>query len=246
MPVPSSITDLSTTPGTNSPAGSENPATFDDYMRTYAAFIAQLRDGTMALTGDQTIAGIKTFSSSPVVPDASFALSKLQTVATSRILGRATAGTGVVEELTVAQLATLLVDYLEKPGFIKAFAGSSAPTGWLALPLVPNTLSRAGYPGLFAAIGTTWGAGDGSTTFGCPYMPANYVPVQASGNVGSASTGDVKAHVHNIAPVGGGLSVQTGPSATAVESIGGGVSSGSTGGAANLAAGMRFLWCVKL
>jgi len=45
MPVPSSISSLSQTPGSNSPSGSESPATFDDYMRTIFAFIAQLRDG---------------------------------------------------------------------------------------------------------------------------------------------------------------------------------------------------------
>lgn len=45
MPVPSSISSLSQTPGSNSPSGSESPTTFDDYMRTIFAFIAQLRDG---------------------------------------------------------------------------------------------------------------------------------------------------------------------------------------------------------
>lgn len=43
MPVPASITDLSTTAGSNSPPGSESPATLDDYLRAHAAFIAQLR-----------------------------------------------------------------------------------------------------------------------------------------------------------------------------------------------------------
>jgi hypothetical protein len=45
MPVPSSIDDLSQTAGSNSPPGSESPTTADDYLRTYAAFIAILRDG---------------------------------------------------------------------------------------------------------------------------------------------------------------------------------------------------------
>ena len=44
MPVPSSISDLSTTPGLNSPAGTESPNTADDYLRTYAAFIKQTND----------------------------------------------------------------------------------------------------------------------------------------------------------------------------------------------------------
>lgn len=45
MPLPSSINDLSTTAASNSPAGSESPSLIDDYLRTYASYIAQLRDG---------------------------------------------------------------------------------------------------------------------------------------------------------------------------------------------------------
>lgn len=48
MPVPSAITALSQTPGSNSPPGNESPTTADDYLRTYAAFIAILRDRTAA------------------------------------------------------------------------------------------------------------------------------------------------------------------------------------------------------
>lgn len=54
MPVPGSINDLSTSAGSNFPAGSESPATIDDYLRTYAAFIAILRDRFPVL-GDVTI-----------------------------------------------------------------------------------------------------------------------------------------------------------------------------------------------
>lgn len=45
MPIPASINDLSTTAGSNSPAGSESPSLIDDYLRTYASYIALLRDG---------------------------------------------------------------------------------------------------------------------------------------------------------------------------------------------------------
>lgn len=45
MPVPSSISDLSQTAGNNSPPGSESPTTADDYLRTYASYIALHRDG---------------------------------------------------------------------------------------------------------------------------------------------------------------------------------------------------------
>jgi microcystin-dependent protein len=51
-------------------------------------------------------------------------------------------------------------------GDIKAFAGSSAPLGWAFCDNV--TLNRTTYGNLFAVIGTTYGVGDGSTTFGKP------------------------------------------------------------------------------
>lgn len=47
MPVPSNLSDLSTTAGSNSPAGSENPATADDYLRTVFSFIAQMWQGDL-------------------------------------------------------------------------------------------------------------------------------------------------------------------------------------------------------
>lgn len=57
MPIPSSINDLSPTAGSNSPAGSESPSLIDDYLRTYASYIAQLRDSAAANAG--RLAGVK-------------------------------------------------------------------------------------------------------------------------------------------------------------------------------------------
>lgn len=45
MPVPTNISQLSQTASSNSPPGSESPTTADDYLREYASYIAQLRDG---------------------------------------------------------------------------------------------------------------------------------------------------------------------------------------------------------
>ena len=52
------------------------------------------------------------------------------------------------------------------PGAIMDFAMNSAPAGWLACD--GAAVSRTTYAALFAAIGTTWGAGNGSTTFNVP------------------------------------------------------------------------------
>jgi microcystin-dependent protein len=51
-------------------------------------------------------------------------------------------------------------------GVIMAFAGAAAPTGFLTCN--GSAVSRTTYATLFAAIGTTWGSGDGSTTFNVP------------------------------------------------------------------------------
>lgn len=52
------------------------------------------------------------------------------------------------------------------PGFIMDFAGATPPAGWLLCD--GAAVSRTTFAALFAAIGTTWGAGDGSTTFNVP------------------------------------------------------------------------------
>jgi len=51
-------------------------------------------------------------------------------------------------------------------GEIKAYAGSSTPTGWLLC--YGQAVSRAIYAALFAVVSTTYGTGDGSTTFNVP------------------------------------------------------------------------------
>lgn len=51
-------------------------------------------------------------------------------------------------------------------GVLMPFAGSSAPGGWLICDGAP--VSRSTYSALFTAISTTYGTGDGSTTFNLP------------------------------------------------------------------------------
>ena len=51
-------------------------------------------------------------------------------------------------------------------GFIKTFAGTTPPEGTLLCD--GSAVSRNTYSELFAAIGTTWGAGDGTNTFNLP------------------------------------------------------------------------------
>lgn len=59
-------------------------------------------------------------------------------------------------------------------GVINMWATTTAPTGWLICD--GATVSRTTYAALFAVISTTYGAGDGSTTFNLPSMKGK-VPV---------------------------------------------------------------------
>lgn len=59
------------------------------------------------------------------------------------------------------------------PGAITAFAASSPPTGWLTCD--GTAVSRTSYAALFAVIGTTWGIGDGSTTFNLPDLRGQFL-----------------------------------------------------------------------
>jgi microcystin-dependent protein len=53
-------------------------------------------------------------------------------------------------------------------GEVRAFAGiaSAIPSGWY--PAYGQAVSRTTYSAAFAVLGTTWGAGDGTTTFNLP------------------------------------------------------------------------------
>jgi microcystin-dependent protein len=53
-------------------------------------------------------------------------------------------------------------------GSVQSFAGSAAPFGWLLCN--GQTVSRTTYITLFTVIGTTFGAGDGVSTFTLPDM----------------------------------------------------------------------------
>lgn len=72
------------------------------------------------------------------------------------------------------------------------FAGSTAPEGYLVCD--GSAVSRSTYADLFDAIGTTYGYGDGETTFNVPDIMGR-VAVGASSTYTLASTGGEETHV---------------------------------------------------
>ncbi len=89
-------------------------------------------------------------------------------------------------------------------GTLVAYAGVNPPTGWLLCD--GSAVSRTTYASLFSAIGTSWGAGDGGSTFNLPDFRRR-VPV-GSGGTGSSvlantvgSTGGEETHSLTIGEI---------------------------------------------
>jgi microcystin-dependent protein len=89
-------------------------------------------------------------------------------------------------------------------GEIVFTARSVAPAGFLKCN--GAAISRTAYADLFAAIGTTYGAGDGSTTFNVPETRGEFLRCLADGRavdtgraLGSAQADAFKSHTHTAA-----------------------------------------------
>ena len=88
-------------------------------------------------------------------------------------------------------------------GTVLYFAGQSAPAGWLKAN--GAAVSRTAYAALFAAIGTTYGAGDGRSTFNLPDLRGEFIRGWDDGRgvdtghlFGSAQADAMRQHYHGI------------------------------------------------
>ena len=80
----------------------------------------------------------------------------------------------------------------EPAGIVITYGGSTAPDGWLLCD--GSAVSRTTYATLYDVIGTTYGTGDGSTTFNVPNLQGRVV-IGVSGTHALASTGGEATHV---------------------------------------------------
>lgn len=108
---------------------------------------------------------------------------------------------------------TLLDNRLVPPGAVMFYAAATPPAGWYACD--GTAKSRTTDAALFAVIGTTFGAGDGSTTFNVPDGRSRNVVMAGSGpglsvrNLGATggeeshflSIGEMPAHSHTYSAV---------------------------------------------
>ena len=164
--------------------------------------------------------------------------------------------------ITTQQLAASVQALLVPAGCVMSFAMSAAPTGWY--PCDGTTVSRTGSgANLFAAIGTTYGVGNNTTTFNVPNLQGQFIrglttnlstasrdPLSASrvNQIGSVQTDALKSHTHPYtwttpeAPAGGGYNTG-GTSIT--RATNNGITS-PTGDIETRPVNIALLYCIKL
>lgn len=105
---------------------------------------------------------------------------------------------------TITGLSAGGVDGTLLPGAIIYVAENTAPTGFLKAN--GAAVSRTTYSALFTEIGTTFGSGDGSTTFNLPDLRGEFLRgwddsrgIDSSRTFGSAQADDMRAHEHESA-----------------------------------------------
>jgi microcystin-dependent protein len=145
-------------------------------------------------------------------------------------------------------------------GEVRQFAHATVPSGWLECD--GSAVSRATYSSLFALLGTTFGAGDGSTTFNIPLTArrtivgrggsgtatlANTVGSTGGSETHVLTTPEMPAHTHttgmNVGSSGGGQPTRdsnvNSTSAIATSSTGGG------GAHNNMQPSLVLMFCIK-
>ena len=113
------------------------------------------------------------FTGVPIAPTAAFGTNTTQ-IATTAFVSAATAG--FVSSQSVDELA----------GSIKMWGAATPPNNWALCN--GQAVSRTTYATLFSRIGTTYGSGDGSTTFNLPNFVDRF-PVGAGNGYGPGAIG---------------------------------------------------------
>ncbi|HPI23467.1 MAG TPA: phage tail protein [Spirochaetota bacterium] len=116
------------------------------------------------------------------------------------------------------------INTLIPAGTVMAYAGSTVPAGYLVCN--GSAVSRTTYADLFAAIGTMYGSGDGSTTFNLPDYRGMFLrghhfgkssgttdPDYATRQMGAAQSDLIKSHQH-LLPYSNGATAPSGTHAT--------------------------------
>jgi microcystin-dependent protein len=151
------------------------------------------------------------------------------------------------DSVALAKLVTAVQQALVPAGAVQAFAMNSTPSGWLAAD--GSNVNRTTYAALFTAISTTYGAGDGSTTFALPDLRGYFVRGSgtngdgtAAGTFGEKQADELKSHTHTVE---GFAATSTPGGATTINQTFGEKQTAATGGTETRPKNMAMLYCIK-
>lgn len=154
-----------------------------------------------------------------------------------------------LEAVTLQQVTQLIAASVSPAGAVQPFAMDTAPTGWLAAD--GQAVSRTTFSSLFAAIGTRFGSGDGSTTFNLPDLRSEFIRgwdngrgVDAGRLFGTWQADEIKSHNHSFSF----RSISNNSGGGGIDDAGGGMTSYAThpaGGNETRPRNIALLYCIK-
>lgn len=165
-------------------------------------------------------------------------------------------GTGTAGQVLQSGGATSSPTWADAGGGVPAgsviyHAANTAPSGFLKAN--GAAVSRSTYSDLFTAIGTTFGTGDGSSTFNVPDLRGEFMRgwddsrgIDSGRSFGSAQADEFKAHTHtaNIYMYDAGSPLNKFRSSKAANGQGT-TSTNSTGGSETRPRNIALLACIK-
>ena len=141
-------------------------------------------------------------------------------------------------------------------GSVIYHAANTAPTGFIKAN--GAAVSRSTYAALFTAIGTTFGSGDGSSTFNVPDLRGEFPRgwddsrgIDSGRSFGSAQADELKTHDHTQRPSTGSkwFNIYSNSSGTWPNekngNVIGGANTGATGGTETRPRNIALLACIK-
>ena len=186
-----------------------------------AALQKLIDNSTVKTSGNQNVGGEKTFTSTAFFKGGAFVADSVADFAANQYLqiGANNVNTYLHNKRSGKYLSMRndgelrydgkrLLDASDLLGMVPSgtvlyFAGQTAPAGWLKAN--GAAVSRTAYAALFAAIGTTYGVGDGRTTFNLPDLRGEFLRgwddgrgVDSPRPMGSAQVDAVRQHYHGI------------------------------------------------
>ena len=164
-------------------------------------YVGQFITGTGVTANTQITAFVSGTLGGIGIYTASISQSVLTGTAMTGVAGATSTTTNIVDNSTNLATTAFAKSTGAPTGSIFMWGVASAPTGYLFCN--GTAVSRTTYSALFALIATTFGVGDGSTTFNLPNFNGS-MPIGVTGATSSSFTGTISGTTLTVASVASG------------------------------------------